>query len=82
MTRSGCDGYCGSCVTPCFLRGSATPADPMTDPEVAYSELADDMDKSDAEALGCTGWDDSPAECPPEACTGNFFCLASYAKPE
>ncbi|WP_204038578.1 hypothetical protein [Acrocarpospora phusangensis] len=54
----------------------------MTDPEVAYSELADDMDKSDAEALGCTGWDDSPAECPPEACTGNFFCLASYAKPE
>jgi hypothetical protein len=46
----------------------------VTTPEVAYSDLAHDLDKSDTDALGCKRWEDLNASCLAEACVGNFFC--------
>ncbi|MEO3860137.1 hypothetical protein [Acrocarpospora sp. B8E8] len=79
MTTSGCQGYCGSCVTPCFLQGATAPVGTETIPEVAYSDLAHDLDKSDTDALGCKRWEDLNASCLPEACVGNFFCWREIA---
>ncbi|GAA1024671.1 hypothetical protein Aple_103620 [Acrocarpospora pleiomorpha] len=79
MSTPGCPGYCGSCVTPCFLRGATAPVDPVIVHEVAYSDLAHDLGKSDTDALGCKRWEDLNTSCLPKACVGNFFCWREIA---
>lgn len=66
---TSCPGYCGSCPTPCFLRIVVVP-------EVAYSDLADDLSKPDADALGCKRWENPSATCSAAACIGKLLLLA------
>ncbi|WP_155352116.1 hypothetical protein [Acrocarpospora pleiomorpha] len=47
--------------------------------EVAYSDLAHDLGKSDTDALGCKRWEDLNTSCLPKACVGNFFCWREIA---
>jgi hypothetical protein len=62
----GPGGYCGSCPTPCFLRGGVN----------AFDKLAEALGDTDSIALGCARWDDPEAAC--DDCDGNYFCLANF----
>ncbi|GII83280.1 hypothetical protein Ssi03_12700 [Sphaerisporangium siamense] len=84
----GPGGFCGTCPTPCFLRDqesfdSLVEQEPDDDYDTGYGPefdgLAEALDATDTDTLGCARWDDPEAHCPTDTCAGNFFCWTDYS---
>ncbi|GAA3537265.1 hypothetical protein GCM10022419_016410 [Nonomuraea rosea] len=75
-------GFCGTCPTPCFLRGEGDPAfDALVErgPEPEFEQF-DSPEDTNSFVLKCARWDDPEAECLADNCAFNYFCFTDYQR--